>query len=110
MAEQAMEDPSLGVTDSYASVGEAAAIGVDRTACARAHGAVVAAHTSGRPRVIQTTCERDYMTAEVELMMAMEEYKRRSGRMFPTWSEVLEVLMGLGYQKANGAVAVPEWT
>jgi hypothetical protein len=32
----------------------------------------------------------------------MEEYKRRSGRMFPTWSEVLEVLQGLGYEKVAG--------
>ncbi len=31
--------------------------------------------------------------------MAMNEYKRTSGRMFPTWSEVLEVLQGLGYEK-----------
>jgi hypothetical protein len=29
----------------------------------------------------------------------MNEYKQRSGRMFPTWSEVLEVLRGLGYEK-----------
>jgi hypothetical protein len=35
----------------------------------------------------------------MEFMMAMNEYKRRSGRMFPTWSEVLEVLQGLGYEK-----------
>jgi len=32
-------------------------------------------------------------------MGAIEEYKRRSGRMFPTCSEVLEVLRGLGYAK-----------
>lgn len=32
-------------------------------------------------------------------MQAMQEYKRRSGRMFPTWSEVLEVLGSLGYRK-----------
>jgi hypothetical protein len=37
--------------------------------------------------------------AERELMRAMQEYKRSSGRMFPTWSEVLEVLQGLGYRK-----------
>ena len=37
--------------------------------------------------------------AERELMQAMEEYKRRSGRMFPTWCEVLEVLRNLGYEK-----------
>ena len=50
-----------------------------------------------------TTCERDYTTAETEFMMAMNEYKRRSGRMFPTWSEVLEVLHGLGYEKLSPA-------
>jgi len=32
-------------------------------------------------------------------MEAMQEYKRVSGRMFPTWSEVLEVLQKLGYRK-----------
>ena len=31
----------------------------------------------------------------------MQEYKKSSGRMFPTWSEVLEVLRSLGYQKAQ---------
>ena len=31
----------------------------------------------------------------------MNEYKHSSGRMFPTWSEVLEVLRGLGYEKAT---------
>jgi hypothetical protein len=29
----------------------------------------------------------------------MDDYKRASGRMFPTWCEVLEVLTGLGYRK-----------
>ena len=37
--------------------------------------------------------------AEEELHRAMEDYKQASGRMFPTWSEVLEVLKSLGYQK-----------
>ncbi len=36
---------------------------------------------------------------ESEFMQAMQEYKRISGRMFPTWSEVLEVLQSLGYRK-----------
>jgi hypothetical protein len=49
-----------------------------------------------------TTCERDYSAAEGEFMQAMQEYKQRSGRMFPTWSEVLEVLRGLGYEKPAG--------
>jgi hypothetical protein len=54
--------------------------------------------TSGRRRMVDpTTCERDYTPAEVRFMNAMHEYKIQSGRMFPTWSEVLEVLTGLGY-------------
>ena len=42
-------------------------------------------------------------TAETEFMMAMNAYKHRSGRMFPTWSEVLEVLRDLGYEKIEPA-------
>jgi len=53
-----------------------------------------------RRRMIDpTTCERDYREDEVEFMRAMDDYKRRSGRQFPTWSEVLEVLRDLGYRK-----------
>ena len=39
-------------------------------------------------------------------MRAMDDYKRRSGRQFPTWSEVLEVIRDLGYRK----VAAPTRT
>jgi hypothetical protein len=35
----------------------------------------------------------------MEFMQAIQTYKQKSGRMFPTWSEILEVLQGLGYQK-----------
>jgi hypothetical protein len=52
-----------------------------------------------RRQIDPTTCERDYTPDEVEFMSAMDEYKRRSGRMFPTCSEVLEVLKSLGYEK-----------
>jgi hypothetical protein len=56
---------------------------------------------AGRRRLIDpATCEREYSDAESEFMMAMQEYKRSSGRMFPTWSEVLEVLRSLGYEKS----------
>lgn len=48
-----------------------------------------------------TTCERDYSGDEVEFMKAMDDYKRKSGRMFPTWSEVLEVVRSLGYTKPS---------
>lgn len=52
-----------------------------------------------RRQIDPTTCERDYTDAEVEFMNALDDYKRRSGRMFPTCSEILEVLCDLGYQK-----------
>lgn len=59
-----------------------------------------------RRRMIDpTTCERDYSADEVEFMKAMDDYKRKSGRMFPTWSEVLEVVRALGYAKPEAAYA-----
>lgn len=62
-----------------------------------------------RRRMIDpTTCERDYSELEVEFMRAMDDYKRRSGRMFPTWSEVLEVIHDLGYRKT--AVPMQSYT
>jgi hypothetical protein len=50
-----------------------------------------------RRQIDPTTCERDYSEDEVNFMNALEKYKRKSGRMFPTCSEVLEVIRGLGY-------------
>ncbi len=52
-----------------------------------------------RRQIDPTTCERDYTPEEIEFMRALEAYKRRSGRMFPTCSEILEVLRDLGYEK-----------
>ena len=52
-----------------------------------------------RRQIDPTTCERDYSPAEVEFMSALDDYKRRSGRMFPTCSEILEVVKALGYEK-----------
>lgn len=67
----------------------------------RARKAANASHASGRRRFIDpATCDRDYSGAELEFLGAIQEYKRSSGRMFPTWSEVLEVVRDLGYQKA----------
>lgn len=54
-----------------------------------------------RRHIDPTTCERDYTNDEIEFMRAMDEYKNRSGRMFPTCSEVLEVVRELGYVKLS---------
>ena len=72
----------------------------NRRATEQATRAAHARQQSGRRRFVDpTTSEREYSAAEMEFMLAMNEYKRKSGRMFPTWSEVLEVLRELGYQK-----------
>jgi hypothetical protein len=55
-----------------------------------------------RRRLIDpTTCEREYGADELEFMQALDRYKRTSGRMFPTCSEILEVIRGLGYVRAT---------
>lgn len=59
------------------------------------------AKTPRRRQIDPTTCERDYTPEEVEFMRALDDYKRSSGRMFPTCSEILEVLRGLGYVKVQ---------
>lgn len=59
--------------------------------------------TQRRRQIDPTTCERDYSSEELEFMRALDEYKRANGRMFPTCSEILEVLRGLGYVR-TGAI------
>jgi len=54
---------------------------------------------SRRRKIDPTTCEREYLPEELEFMRALERYKRSSGRMFPTCSEVLEVVKSLGYAR-----------
>ena len=54
-----------------------------------------------RRHIDPTTCERDYTIQEREFMLAMDEYKRASGRMFPTCSEILEVIRNLGYSQCD---------
>jgi hypothetical protein len=54
-----------------------------------------------RRQIDPTTCERDYTDHEIEFMNALDDYKRKSGRMFPTCSEVLEVVRSLGYVRLS---------
>jgi hypothetical protein len=54
-----------------------------------------------RRQIDPTTCERDYSDEEVQFMNALDDYKRASGRMFPTCSEVLEVVRSLGYVRLS---------
>lgn len=60
-----------------------------------------AARRARRRMIDPTTCERDYGPEELEFMQALDRYKRTSGRLFPTCSEVLEVLRSLGYRRVD---------
>jgi hypothetical protein len=98
------------VTAPLVPAAVAAAEWTNRKASAQALRAAQARQTSGRRRFVDpTTCEREYTRAEMEFLHAMQEYKQRSGRMFPTWSEVLEVLKALGYERRMlpGAIPLP---
>ena len=36
---------------------------------------------------------------QFEFLLAIDEYKRKNTRPFPTWTEVLEVIKAMGYRK-----------
>lgn len=66
------------------------------------HAARAAAKGPRRRRFVDpTTCDRDYGPEELAFMRALEHYKRSSGRMFPTCSEILEVVRALGYRRTE---------
>jgi hypothetical protein len=94
------ESPIESMTLPALAPGEDDREWIDVRASSKAQRAAEARRGSGRRRGVDpTTSDRDYSREELEFMQAMQAYKVSSGRMFPTWSEVLEVLRGLGYDK-----------
>ena len=61
-----------------------------------------------RRQIDPTTCERDYNNDEIEFMQALDAYKRANGRMFPTCSEILEVIRALGYVRMSAPAAAAD--
>ena len=43
--------------------------------------------------------EGEMSDEQFEFLMAIDEYKRKNARPFPTWTEVLEVIKALGYRR-----------
>ena len=52
-----------------------------------------------RKRIDPTTFEKQYTGDELEFMNAMQRYKERTGKAFPTYAEVIKVAVSLGYLK-----------
>jgi hypothetical protein len=54
-----------------------------------------------RRRVDPTTFEKQYSADELEFMAAMQEFKVRTTKAFPTYAEVLAVAKSLGYSRPS---------
>ncbi len=59
-----------------------------------------------RRRVDPTTFEKQYSADELEFMTAMQEFKTRTAKAFPTHAEVLAVARSLGYYRPDGPDAI----
>ncbi len=71
-------------------------VGDRRTGLERRRGAGIRREEERR------SAEEGEMTPEqFEFVMAIEAYKRVNKKLFPTWTEVLEVIEQLGYEKTK---------
>jgi hypothetical protein len=52
-----------------------------------------------RPEERKAAEEGEMTIEQFEFVMAIETYKKVNKKMFPTWTEVLEVIQQLGYRK-----------
>ncbi len=52
-----------------------------------------------RKRIDPTTFEKQYTPDEIEFMTAMQRFKVRTGKAFPTHAEVIEVAYSIGYRR-----------
>ena len=53
--------------------------------------------------------EGEMSDEQFEFLMAIDEYKRKNTRPFPTWTEVLEVIKALGYRKVAEPQSLKEF-
>ena len=73
----------------------------DRTdaAAAAAPPSQPRARKERRRRVDPTTFEKQYNEEEMEFMNAIQTFKIRSGKMFPSHGDILKVALQLGYRQ-----------
>ena len=63
-----------------------------------------------RRRIDPTTFEKQYTEDELEFMNAMQRFKELHGKSFPTYAEVIRVVVGLGYRKVVDDAPPPVFT
>ena len=59
------------------------------------------------PRPDRNINDYPLSTDEVEFINAINDYKSKFDRPFPTWSEVLHILRTMGYIRLDAAITVP---
>ena len=59
---------------------------------------------SGKTRRKRSMNQYDMESDVLEFVNAINQFKQRAGKAFPTWSEVLEILKGLGYEKTDAGM------
>ena len=82
--------------------GREAAFRANSSPTARARHAARSAHansSAAQPECSAPGLDDPLLDPIEEFARAMDDYRRTSGRMFPTWCEVLEVLRSLGYRR-----------
>lgn len=60
-----------------------------------------------RRRIDPTTFEKQYESDELEFMNAIQRFKDRTGKAFPSYGEVLAVAEALGYRKSKPPQDLP---
>src|SRR5688572_1324409 len=101
---QSVVDRRSGLERRQASAEEADFEGPERRIAERRAGTGLERRRGpGRRRSDdRRSAEEGEMTAEqFEFVMAIETYKKVNKRMYPTWTEVLEVITQLGYRKVE---------
>jgi hypothetical protein len=61
-----------------------------------------------RKRIDPTTFEKQYTVDEIEFMTAVQRFKTRNGKSFPTHGDVLRVAISLGYRRPVADEPFPE--
>lgn len=42
-------------------------------------------------------------TEVMEFLKAIDTFKRKTGKLFPSWSDILDIVKGLGYKKSGSS-------
>jgi hypothetical protein len=98
-------DRRYGLERRLCSAEDSAYGGPERRAAADRRGSTGLERRRGPGRRLpdqRRSAEEGELTAEqFEFVMAIEAYKKVNKRLYPTWTEVLEVIQQLGYRKVS---------